>query len=188
VPILGSMSLSLILGMGVSMKNLGRGLVLLAIIGVCCADACLAQELPRRAGAHNRVLTALTWPVRAYYIETKETFRDMRRDQLLRSEAIGLFGAAAFENATLEYVYHQNPNASVVDPARLFVGHRPHGVQLWLVSGATNVALLDVAHYFSRNENHHQDSDAFTRYRSLAGIVGLSTWYTVSGIHNLNLK
>ena len=168
------------------MKNIGLGFMLLASGAMCSSPLCLAQERPRRAGSHNRVVAALTWPIRAYYTETKETFRDMRKDQLLRSEAIGLFGAAAFENATLERLYDQNPSATVGNPARLFVGRRPHGVQLWLVSGAANIALLDAAHYFSRDVNNHRDG--FTRYRSLAGIVGLSTWYTVAGIHNLNLK
>jgi hypothetical protein len=169
------------------MRNLGLGFVLLALGGLC-SSLCLAQERPRRAGAHNRVVAALTWPVRAYYIETKETFRDMRNDQMLRSEAVALFGAAVFENAGLEYAYRQNPTSAVAYPGRLFVGRRPHGVQLWLVSGAVNVALLDAAHYFSRNTKNHRDRDGFTRYRSLAGIVGISTWYTVAGIHNLNVK
>jgi hypothetical protein len=179
---------SLNLGMGVLMRNLGRSLVLLVIGGVCCADVCLAQELPKRAGTHNRVLAALTWPVRAYYIETKETLRDMRQDQLLRTEAVALFGSAAFENAGLEYAYRQNPTSTIGYPGRLFFGHRPHGVQLWLVSGAANLALLDAAHHLSRHTKHHPDGDGFTKYGSLTGIVGLSTWYTVAGIHNLNVK
>src|SRR5712664_777888 len=112
----------------------------------------------------------------------------MHQDQQLTSEAVALFGAAAFENATLEYVYRQNASAAVASPAGLFVGHRPHDVQLWLVSGATNLALLDAAHYLSRNTNHHRDRDGFTKYGSLVGIVGLSTSYAVAGIHNLNLK
>ncbi len=164
------------------------GFALLALTGLCPSHSSLAQERPRRAGRHNRVVAALTWPVRAYYVETRETFRDMRQDQLLRTEAVALFGAAVFENATLEYLYRQNPSAAVASPAGLFVGHRPHGLQLWLVSGATNLALFDAAHYLSRNTNRHRDRDGFAKYSSLIGIVGLSTSYTVAGIHNLNLK
>jgi hypothetical protein len=172
----------------ISMRNLGLGFVLLALGGLCSSHACSAQERPRRAGRRNRVIAAVTWPVRAYYVETKETLRDMRQDQLLRTEAVALFGAAVFENATLEYLYRQNPSAAVASPAGLFVGHHPHGVQLWLVSGATNLALLDAAHFLSRTMNRHQERDDFMRYSSLVGIVGLSTSYTVAGIHNLNLK
>jgi hypothetical protein len=172
--------------MELSMKSFG--FALLALAGLCTSHSSLAQERPRRAGKHNRVVAGLTWPVRAYYVETKETLRDMRQDQLLRTEAVTLFGASVFENATLEYLYRQNPSAAVASPAGLFVGHHPHGVQLWLVSGATNLALLDAAHFLSRTMDHHKERDDFMRYSGLVGIVGLSTSYTVAGIHNLNLK
>jgi hypothetical protein len=170
------------------MRNLVFSFALLASGGLCSSPLCLAQERPRRAGTHNRVVAALTWPVRSYYIETKETFRDMREDQMLRAEAVALFGAAAFGNASLEVLYHQNARATVGDPARFFIGHRPHGVQLWLVSGAANVALLDAAHYLSRDINKHRHGNGFARYGCLAGIVGLSAWYTAAGVHNLDLK
>jgi hypothetical protein len=169
-----------------SMKSVG--FALLALAGLCTSHSSLAQERPKRAGTHNRVLATLTWPIRAYYIETKQTVRDMRQDQLLRTEAVALFGAAVFENATLEYLHRQTPSAAVASPTGLFVGHHPHGVQLWLVSGATNLALLDAAHFFSRTMNRHQERDDLMRYSSLVGIVGISTSYTVAGIHNLNLK
>jgi hypothetical protein len=70
------------------MRNLVFSFALLASGGLCSSPLCLAQERPRRAGTHNRVVAALTWPVRSYYIETKETFRDMREDQMLRAEAV----------------------------------------------------------------------------------------------------
>jgi hypothetical protein len=170
------------------MKNVGLGFLLLASAELCSAHRCLAQERPKRAGTRNRVVAALTWPVRAYYFETKQTFRDMRNDQMLRAEAAALFGSAAFENATLEVSYRQNPTTKVGNPARFFVGRRPHGAQLWLVSGVVNVALLDAAHYLGRDRNNHRDRDGLATYGSMAGILGLSGLYTVAGIHNLNLK
>jgi hypothetical protein len=91
------------------MKNVGLGFLLLASAELCSAHRCLAQERPKWAGTRNRVVAALTWPVRAYYFETKQTFRDLRDDQMLRAEAAALFGTAAFENATLEVSYRQNP-------------------------------------------------------------------------------
>ena len=170
------------------MKNACIYVALFALSMTYSSRPCSAQERPKPAGTSNRVVAALTWPFRAYYSETKATFRDLRTDRLLRAEAIGLLGTAAFENATLEMLYSQNPSASVNYPARLFVGHRPHGPQLWLVTGVVNIALLDTAHFLSHEKDNHGQTDPFKRYTALAGIVGLSSWYTVSGIHNLGLK
>jgi hypothetical protein len=171
-----------------SMRYIRLGFVLIGLgVVYFSSHDCFAQERPRHAGTQNRFVATFSWPVRAYFVETRKTLRDLRTDQLLRVEAVSLFGAASFENATLEDIYHGNPTGVVGYPARLFVGHRPHGVQLWLVSGAANVALLDVAHHFSRNETGHKDVDHFVKYRSLAGVVALCTWYAVAGTHNLRL-
>jgi hypothetical protein len=163
--------------------------VALIVLGTTCApDGCLAQERPKPAGTSNRVVALLTWPFRAYYAETKSTFADLRDDRLLRTEAVVLLGSAAFENVTLQKLYNDNPSSRVNYPARLFVGRRPHGLQLWLVSGVANVAFLDTAHSVSRARNNPRQPDPFMKYTALAGIVGISSWYTVAGVHNLNLK
>ena len=49
------------------MKNLTLGFLLLASAELCTAHGCLAQERPKRAGTGNRVIAALTWPVRTYF-------------------------------------------------------------------------------------------------------------------------
>jgi hypothetical protein len=170
------------------MKSVRLCVVRIALCALCSSHPCSAQERPKAAGSSNRVVAALTWPFRAYYAETKATFRDLRNDRLLRAEAVSLFGTAAFENVTLERLYSQNPTSRVNYPARLFVGHRPHGLQLWLVTGAANIALFDTAHSLSRDRNYPRRTDPFMKYTTFAGIVGLSSWYTIAGVHNLNLK
>jgi hypothetical protein len=170
------------------MKNPVLCIAVLVLGTTCASDRCSAQERPKPAGTSNRVVALLTWPFRAYYAETKSTLADLRNDRLLRTEAIALLGSAAFENATLQKLYNENPSSRVNYPARLFVGRRPHGLELWLVTGVANVALLDTAHSVGRDRNNPRQADPFMKYTALAGIVGLSSWYTVAGVHNLNLK
>ena len=154
--------------------------LILVLAWFSSASHCLAQEGPKRAGKHNRVVAAVIWPVRTYYVETKRALQDMRTDRALRAEAVGLFGAAAFENSTLEIVHRDIPAGVVGYPARFFVGSRPHGAQLWLMSMAGNLALLDLF--------RHVDSERKNDLASIGGTVALSSWYVVAGLNNLSLS
>jgi hypothetical protein len=151
------------------------------------SDRVIAPQVqPLRAGKKgNRFVHIVAWPVRTYYNETRDTFRDIvhGKDPMYRVEAIILFAATMFDVATTIDAQKRDPTGREANPvARLLIGTHPHGARPYIAYFFVTTTLLDMAHYLQKDE----DERSFY-YNAAFGIIWVtSLGHIVSGAYNLS--
>src|ERR1700736_6393739 len=122
-------------------------------IGLLAPVRSVAQDYPRPSGRGNKVLKVARYPFQTAYTQTRETFKDMRKDKLLLLEAIVIYGTQVFDTATTVHAMKNDPGAQEGNPvARLLVGARPHGARPWIVMMGMSTLILDCAHDASKGD------------------------------------
>jgi hypothetical protein len=144
------------------------------------------QVQPPPAGKkRNRFVRIVTWPVRTYYNETRDTFRDIvhGKDSMYRVEAVILITATMFDVATTIDAQKRDPTGREANPVqRLLMGARPHGSRPYITNLFVNTILLDMAHYLQKDEK-----EGSFYYNATFGLIfGTSLGHVVSGAYNLN--